>query len=90
MVVRIKNNEFIGLVSLDKHVDGDKEVSYEFLTAWWGQGYATEVIGQVIKYAFEELEIVKLLAETQTANLSSCKLLERVGMKLERKIQFIA
>ncbi|WP_235549606.1 GNAT family N-acetyltransferase [Paenibacillus sp. Soil766] len=86
-VVRLKNNQFIGLVSLDKHVDGGIEVSYEFLPAWWGQGYATEVLSQVIKYAFEELGIVKLLAETQTANLSSCKLLERVGLKLERKVQ---
>ncbi|UNK21066.1 hypothetical protein MNQ98_14085 [Paenibacillus sp. N3/727] len=31
--------------------------------------------------------IVKLLAETQTANVSSCNLLERLGMKLERKVQ---
>ena len=28
-----------------------------------------------------------MIAETQTANILSCKLLERVGMKLEQKIQ---
>ncbi|UNK16051.1 GNAT family N-acetyltransferase [Paenibacillus sp. N3/727] len=88
LVVRLKiNNQFIGLVSLDNHVDGGIEVSYEFLPAWWGQGFATEVINRVIKYAFEEMGIVKLLAETQTANVSSCNLLERLGMKLERKVQ---
>lgn len=35
LVVRLKmNNQFIGLVSLDNHVDGGIEVSYEFLPAW--------------------------------------------------------
>lgn len=87
-VVRLKsNNQLIGLVSLDKHVDGGTEVSYEFLPNYWGQGYATEVINRVIKFAFEELGIDKLLAETQTANVNSCKLLDRVGMRLERKVQ---
>lgn len=38
-------------------------------------------------YAFEGKGAVKLLAETQTDNVSSCKLLERFGMKIERKVQ---
>ncbi|UPK42676.1 GNAT family N-acetyltransferase [Paenibacillus pabuli] len=87
-VVRLKkSNQFIGLVSLDKHIDGGTELSYEFLPSYWGQGLASEVTIRVIKYAFAELGISKLLAETQIANLGSCKLLERVGMKIERTIQ---
>ncbi|WP_253300427.1 GNAT family N-acetyltransferase [Paenibacillus lautus] len=87
-VVRLKgSNQFIGLVSLDKHIDGGTELSYEFLPFYWGQGFASEVTIRVIKYAFAELGISKLLAETQIANLGSCKLLERVGMKMERTIQ---
>lgn len=85
-VIRLEeNNQFIGLVSLDKHVDGGTEISYELLPYWWGAGYATEVIRRVIIFAFNELNIFKLLAETQTANALSCRLLERVGMK--RKVQ---
>lgn len=87
-VVRLKgSNQFIGLVSLDKHAEGGIELSYEFIPTFWGKGYATEVIRNVIIFAFYELNIIKILAETQTANVSSCTLLVRIGMKLERKLQ---
>ncbi|WP_246317045.1 GNAT family N-acetyltransferase [Paenibacillus agri] len=86
--VRLKiSNEFIGLVSLEQHVDGqDTEISYELLPHSWGHGYAKEAVAQVLTYAFNELNLNRVIAETQTANHSSCKLLERVGMKLDRKI----
>jgi [ribosomal protein S5]-alanine N-acetyltransferase len=87
-IVRLKNNnDFIGLVSLSKHHDGiNIEVSYEFLPNWWGFGYASEVISRIINFAFDQLNLPKIVAETQTANLSSCSLLERIGMKLEQTV----
>ncbi|WP_368654972.1 GNAT family N-acetyltransferase [Ornithinibacillus sp. 4-3] len=87
-VVREKaTDNLIGLVSLDPHHDGFyHEVSYQFLPNWWGEGYATEVVQLIIDYALNELNFSKIVAETQTANTSSCKLLERLGMKLEQKI----
>lgn len=87
-VVRYKEtNEFIGLVSLDLGNDGvSTEVSYQILPKWWGKGYATEIVQFVINYGFTELKLPRLIAETQTANIQSCKLLERVGMILETKV----
>lgn len=86
--VRLKAlNSCIGLVSLDSHTDGiNTEVSYEFLPEWWGHGYAREVIQQVLNYAFNELNLSKVIAETQAANLSSCRLLEKLGMQLEQTV----
>ncbi|GGG72523.1 GNAT family N-acetyltransferase [Paenibacillus radicis (ex Gao et al. 2016)] len=84
----ISNDEFMGLVSLDKHSEGvNIEVSYEFLPNWWGNGYASEVITRILSYALNELHISKVIAETQTANVASCRLLEKVGMNLERIVQ---
>jgi ribosomal-protein-alanine N-acetyltransferase len=76
-VIRSKQyDEFIGLVSLDKHHEGiNTEISYQLLPKWWGKGYATEVISEIIKYAFQNLGLPKLIAETQTANKSSCRLI---------------
>jgi [ribosomal protein S5]-alanine N-acetyltransferase len=87
-VIRSKtSNEFIGLTSLEKYHDHKSiEVSYEFLPQWWGAGYATEVISKLIDYGFNELGLDNIVAETQTANGASCKLLERVGMILESKL----
>ncbi|ETI70891.1 GNAT family N-acetyltransferase [Neobacillus vireti] len=87
-VVREKHtDDFIGLVSLDPHHEGVyPEISYQFLPDWWGSGYATEVVQVILNFALNELNLVKVVAETQTANKSSCKLLEKVGMELERTI----
>ncbi|HWK21450.1 GNAT family N-acetyltransferase [Bacillus sp. J37] len=87
-VVREKQSDsFIGLVSLDPHHEGlNLEISYQFLPNWWGSGYATEVIRVIINYALNELNLSKVVAETQTANTSSCRLLERVGMEIEKII----
>jgi [ribosomal protein S5]-alanine N-acetyltransferase len=87
-VVREKQSDnFIGLCSLDPHHEGSYlELSYQLLPNWWGKGYATEVVTLIIQYALNELNLTKVVAETQTANKSSCRLLERVGMELERNI----
>jgi [ribosomal protein S5]-alanine N-acetyltransferase len=65
-VVREKiTNEFIGFVSLDLHHDGDDlEVSYQLVPKWWGAGYGTEVVKRVLQYAFDELKLPKVVAET--------------------------
>lgn len=87
-VVREKHsNDFIGLVSLDPHHDGEcLEVSYQFLPKWWGKGFAKEVVQVIIDYALYELHLPKVVAETQTANTASCRLLEKLGMEMERTV----
>lgn len=87
-VVREKQtNEFLGLFSLDTHHDGiSKEVSYQLLPQWWGAGYAMEILKAIIDYAFNTLQLTEVIAETQTANEASCRLLERVGMKYKQSL----
>ncbi len=81
-------NRFIGLISLDTHYDGvSTEVSYQLLPKWWGEGYATEIVKEIIYYAFHKLNLTEIVAETLLANKSSCRLLEKVGMKLRETVQ---
>lgn len=87
-VVRGKSTkEFIGLITLDPHHDGiDYEVSYQLLPKCWGKGYAVETVSVIIDFAMNNLKMPALVAETQSANISSCRLLEKLGMELERKV----
>lgn len=82
-VIRAQGSrEFVGTVSLTPHHDGENiEVSYQLLPEWWGRGYAAEAVSVILHIAFEELRLPRIVAETQSANISSCKLLERLGMK---------
>lgn len=87
VIRRSVDQSFLGLISLVPHHDGgDTEVSYQFLPAWWGQGYATEVVARIIAYAIHDVGLPRVVAETQTANTASCRLLENVGMRLERTV----
>jgi ribosomal-protein-alanine N-acetyltransferase len=76
------DNTFIGLVYLVPHHDGETEVSYELLPEWWGMGLAAEAVGAVIAFALEELKLERVVAETQSANLKSRQLLERLGLQV--------
>lgn len=79
---------FIGMVTLTPHHDGeDTEVSYLLLPEWWGQGYATEAVRAIIDHGLVTLGLPRLIAETQTANEPSIRLLERLGMVLDRKVE---
>ncbi|WP_078544504.1 GNAT family N-acetyltransferase [Litchfieldia alkalitelluris] len=80
--------EFIGLVSLNPHHNGESvEISYQFLPKWWGKGYGKEVVNKIIEFAFEKLNLSELVAETQAANVASRKLLESVGMKPHQTVK---
>lgn len=84
----LSHDSFIGIISLDDHHDGeDIEVSYVLLPEYWGKGYATQALKLVLAYAFKSLNLEKIIAETQTQNTASIKLLERVGMKFEKSLE---
>ncbi len=84
-VVREKQTDsFIGLVSLDPHHKGvELELSYQFLPEWWGKDMQKKVLREIIAHALTDLHVEKVIAETQTANKASCKLLEKLSMKME-------
>lgn len=87
--VRLKDTgKFIGIISITPHHSRlFKELSYQFLPTFWGNGYAYETIKAVIQHCKNNYKLRHLISETQTANVKSCKLLEKVGCKLKKKLE---
>ncbi|MGO4268847.1 GNAT family N-acetyltransferase [Paenibacillus sp. TAF58] len=83
---------FLGCVLLTPHYDGEyTQISYMFLSSFWGNGFAFEAISQVLCHSFEDKICNKLIAEAQSANTSSCALLKRLGFyEVKRVIRFNA
>ena len=74
-------NICIGLVDLSPYHDPLKtELSYQFLPAYWGQGYAFETLSAVLDWCRGRYDSV--VSETQEANIRSCRLLEKLGYRL--------
>ena len=86
VIEKVRNHEFVGTISLDSHHDGkDIEISYQLMPEHWGNGLATEVVSRVLSYAFDDLKHERIVAETQSANVASRRLLEKIGM-IEEKV----
>lgn len=78
----------LGVIWLSPHHGGpDVEISYALLPEHMGQGYATEAVTAGLQHAFHVLGLTRVVAETQTRNGRSTRLLERVGMTFERELE---
>jgi len=58
---------------------GPWEISYQLGKESWGQGFAGEAIKAALQWFFAATGETEVSAVTQTANLRSCRLLERLG-----------
>jgi ribosomal-protein-alanine N-acetyltransferase len=45
----------------------------------WGQGFATEAAGAVLQWAFDILDLNRVQSETDTRNIPSARVLEKLG-----------
>jgi [ribosomal protein S5]-alanine N-acetyltransferase len=71
-----------GLEQMD--VEGEKvaELGYDFHSDYWHQGYATEAASAVRDFAFNELNLTRLVSLIRVGNYPSKRVAERVGESL--------
>lgn len=82
-VVRSKSEKkCLGRVQATIRQDGSALIAYEIGTAFWGQGYAVEACGRVIQALFADYQADQIVADVDTRNLASIRLLERLGFQL--------
>ena len=84
-VVLRGSNRVIGRVALLEldafHRRG--EIAYWFDPATWGRGLATEAVHLVCDHAFREMRLNRIDAKTYAFNLSSMRLVRRLGFRRE-------
>lgn len=86
-VVHKATNEVIGWAGI-KYFDeivnnqnGIYELGYRFKRKHWGYGYATEAAKAVLEYAFNTLQLSKVVALTELENDDSKKVLKKLKFK---------
>ncbi|MEU6222888.1 GNAT family protein [Streptomyces sp. NPDC047042] len=82
---RVSDGAFVGWCGLTGWNPDFRSASmgYCFAEAAWGQGYATETAHAVLTWAFDTLDLNRVQAETDTRNLASARVLEKVGFVRE-------
>jgi RimJ/RimL family protein N-acetyltransferase len=61
-------------------------IGYCFHEAAWGNGYATEAVRAMLKWAYESLDLNRVDAELDTRNGASARVLEKLGFVREVRI----
>jgi [ribosomal protein S5]-alanine N-acetyltransferase len=83
--IRLKETqELVGCMNIGFNQNHDRGylgywIGYDF----WGKGYATEALREVIKFGFSFENVNKIWAEHKSFNAASGRVMEKVGMKHE-------
>ena len=89
MAIRLKANEsFIGGIGLTVDLTNNRaELGYWVAEPHWNQGYASEAVGAILKYGFEELRLNKIIAVYLPTNKASGKVMIKNGMVKEAELK---
>jgi len=73
---------------LEKEVEGRPEIElvYVLVSSVWGKGYATEIAQAIKRFAFEVMEVKRLIALIEPENEASERVAIKVGMCLEKEV----
>lgn len=59
------------------------EVGYSLNRHYWNQGYMTEALGALLRYAFDTLQLNRVECQFEVDNPASGRVMEKVGMHYE-------
>ena len=89
-----ENGKFIGTIDFVswqvKH--NVAEIGYVLSQDYWGKGIVTEAANEVIKFGFNNMDLVRIQAKCFVENIGSARVMEKAGMSFEgiiRKGMFV-
>lgn len=84
-IERVSDGAFIGWCGLTRWNPDYRSASlgYCLHDAAWGYGYATEAASSLLEWAFDTLDLNRVQAETDTRNVASSRVLEKLGFVRE-------
>jgi [ribosomal protein S5]-alanine N-acetyltransferase len=79
-----ESNEFCGCIGLgidERHRHA--ELGYWIGVPFWGYGICTEAAREILRFAFEELDLHRVYASHMTNNPASGRVMQKIGMMHE-------
>jgi ribosomal-protein-alanine N-acetyltransferase len=81
-VMRNRDKEnFIGLIQATLFPDQTAKIAYMVFPKFWHKGYCKEGCSRILEHLFSDYNIMKILVEIDTRNVSSIKLAESLDFK---------
>jgi [ribosomal protein S5]-alanine N-acetyltransferase len=73
--------EYMGVLQATVRSDGTAYLAYILFPEFWGRGYAREGCGRILDLLFRGYQVYKVLAEIDTRNVASIRLVESLGFQ---------
>lgn len=87
MVLKEKN-EVMGEIAVFDIQNGRMgDVAYRLNPAYWGRGYATEALQEVVRFIFTQTAIQRLNGGADVRNVASCRVMEKCGFVREGTVR---
>lgn len=84
-----ESNQSIGMCGLLKRPELEEvDIGYALLDQYAGKGYALEAASETIAVGHQSHQLKKIAAVTSPDNSNSIRLLEKLGFKFKKMIQF--
>ncbi len=83
MIILRENNHIIGNIMLkgEPNENGEVIIGYAIKRIYRCNGYMTEALESMIQWCFQNNRVKSVVADTLKENISSQKVLEKIGMK---------
>ena len=81
-IARKEDEEFLGTIELTELEEARKCCSFTCMLAerWWGMGYGTEAVQEILRFAMEELGIRRITADHMAPNAAAGRMMAKAGM----------
>jgi RimJ/RimL family protein N-acetyltransferase len=76
-------DQLIGRVGLNPFREGERipEIEWTLGPTHWGQGYATEIGREILRYGFEEAGFPEIVGFARPEHLASRRVMRKIGMR---------
>jgi len=85
-IIRKEDNKFIGTCGFNTWIRqsaNKSEIGYDLSKEYWGKGYMSEALEELLNYGFEKLELYRIEAKVINGNDNSRRVLNRLGFTEE-------
>ena len=81
-----EDDTLIGVIELLRFDEDTSTCSFAYMLGcdYWNQGYATEALSAVIRFAFEKMEIDRIMVDHMAPNAASGAVMRKCGMVYQR------
>lgn len=75
-----ETGQYVGEIGFTLLGGGEAELGYFILEAFWGRGYVTEAATEVLRFAFDDVGLEKIITGCNAENFGSEAVMKKLGM----------